>query len=78
MYDLPPELRRSAPPSAGLSAPSPSQSVSSMGPPRTPAPVDWDFLRGYGNSADEFFELDAELRDLLGGQFELGGFDLRS
>lgn len=49
-----------------------------MGPPRTPATVDWDFLRGYGNTADEFFELDAELRDLLGGQFELGGFDLRS
>jgi hypothetical protein len=35
-----------------------------------PSPQDWGFLRDFGDSTDEFYELDVQLRGLLDGGFE--------
>jgi hypothetical protein len=35
-----------------------------------PSPEDWGFLRDFGDSTDEFYEFDVQLRGLLDGGFE--------
>jgi hypothetical protein len=36
----------------------------------TPSPEDWGFLKDFGDAADEFFELDVQLRGLLDSGFD--------
>jgi hypothetical protein len=36
---------------------------------------DWSFLRDFGDSTDQFYSWDVELRDLLDGRFTLEGQD---
>jgi len=40
-----------------------------------PSSEDWGFLRDFGDSADEFYEFDVQLRGLLDGGFEPDGLN---